>query len=194
MSNEAFNAQLSALIDNELRKDEALFLTRRLVNDPDAAMQLGRYVMIGDAIRRQLPEVMDTRLVERVRAALEAEPALEAAPASSAATMRRILRPLAGLGVAASVAMVGVVYWAGQSSGPTQQQPQALVAAGAAQPVKSASFLPQSQNHQWNRLDPDVQKRLQGYLVNHSEHASTGQLGGVLNHVRIAAQQQQPRD
>lgn len=191
MSNEAFNAQLSALIDNELRNDEALFLTRRLVNDPDAAMQLGRYVMIGDAIRRQLPEVMDTRLVERVRAALEAEPALEVNHAAPAATMRRFLRPLAGLGVAASVAMVGVVYWAGQSSSPTQQ-PQGLVAAGA-QPVKSASFLPQTQN-QWNRLDPDVQKRLQGYLVNHSEHASTGQLGGVLNYVRIAGQQQQPRD
>lgn len=183
MSNEDVKAQLSALVDNELRREEALFLTRRLMRDPDAAAQLGRYFMISDTIRRQLPDLMDSRLVERVGAALETEPAMHL-PAGSAA--RRLLRPLAGLGVAASVAMVAVSYWSDESP-VAGGEPQGFVAAGNS-PIQSPSLLPQPQ-HQWNRLDPDVQRRLQGYLVNHSEHASNGQLGGMLNYVRIAGQQ-----
>lgn len=191
MSNEELNAQLSALMDDELRKDETLFLARRLMHDADAVAQLGRYYMIGDAIRRQLPDVVDTRLAARVSAALDAEPALQVASGVSA---KRFLRPLAGLGVAASVAMVAVNYWGSQE--PTAGEPT-FVAAGT-QPVQSSSLLTTSSQlqpqNQWNRLDPEVQKRLQGYLVNHSEHAATGQLGGVLNYVRMAGQQQEARD
>jgi sigma-E factor negative regulatory protein RseA len=189
MSNEAFETQLSALADDELRRHEVAFLTRRLSRDSEAVAQLGSYFMISDAIRRQLPEVMDTQLVDRVRAALEAEPPLQAEPAAA----RRLLRPLAGLGVAASVAMVAVSYWQ-DADVPTQAgQPQGLVAA-TTQPMQAGALLSapaqQSQQNQWNRLDPGVRKRLQGYLVNHSEHASSGQLGGMLNYVRIAGQQQ----
>lgn len=191
MSNEAFETQLSALVDDELRPHEIPFLARRLGRDPEAIEQLGSYFMIGDAIRRQLPEVMDTRLVDRVRAALEAEPALQLQAAAEPALARRLLRPLAGLGVAASVAMVAVSYWSG-SDPAGKTEPPGLAAAPQTvmpQPIQATSLTPQPQN-QWNRLDPEVQKRLQGYLVNHSEHASTGQLGGVLNYVRIAGQQQ----
>ncbi|HEX5513643.1 MAG TPA: sigma-E factor negative regulatory protein [Gammaproteobacteria bacterium] len=193
MSNEAFKTQLSALVDDEVRPHEIPFLARRLSRDPEAIEQLGSYFMIGDAIRRQLPEVMDTRLVDRVRAALEAEPAFQLQAAAEPALARRLLRPLAGLGVAASVAMVAVSYWSESDSVTKTQQPSGLVAATpqmvTPQPVQAMPLTPQPQN-QWNRLDPEVQKRLQGYLVNHSEHASTGQLGGVLNYVRIAGQQQ----
>jgi sigma-E factor negative regulatory protein RseA len=192
MSNEAFETQLSALVDDELRPHEIPFLARRLSHDPEAIEQLGSYFMISDAIRRQLPEVMDSRLVDRVRAALEAEPALQLQAAAEPALARRLLRPLAGLGVAASVAMVAVSYWS-ESDSVTKTEPSGLVAATpqmvTPQPVQAMPLTPQPQN-QWNRLDPEVQKRLQGYLVNHSEHASTGQLGGVLNYVRIAGQQQ----
>ena len=167
MSNEAFETQLSALVDDELRRHEIPFLARRLSRDPEAIDQLGSYFMIGDAIRRQLPEVMDTRLVDKVRAALEDEPALQAAEPALA---RRLLRPLAGLGVAASVAMVAVSYWSEPGSVSDDPQPQGFIATTPQpQPVQATSLLPQPQRQdQWNRLDPDVQKRWQGYLVNHS--------------------------
>jgi sigma-E factor negative regulatory protein RseA len=184
MNDEEFKAQLSALVDDELRRDEAMFLVRRLSREPEAVDQVGRYFMISDAIRRQLPEVMDSRLAERVNAALQSEPAYQAGPGGAT---RRLLRPIAGLGVAASVAMVAVSYWTGQAPVPGEETPGFV--AASSQPLQSSSFLPQPQN-QWNRLDPDVQRRLQGYLVNHSEHVSTGQLGGVLSYVRIAGQQE----
>lgn len=191
MSNEAFKAQLSALIDDELSRNEVPFLVRRLSQDPEAVSQLGNYFMISDTIKRQLPDVMDVGLAERVRVALEAEPAFQ----RDRGGPRRLLRPLAGLGVAASVAMIALSYWSDQDIAP-DMAPQGFVAAGGStapvQAVSLRSDSPQSQQpvNQWNRLDPEVQKRLQGYLVNHSEHASSGQLGGMLNYVRIAGQQQ----
>jgi sigma-E factor negative regulatory protein RseA len=192
MSNDAFKAQLSALIDDELGRNEVPFLVRQLTQNPEAVSQLGNYFMISDAIKRQLPEVMDAGLAERVRLALEAEPVLQSGRGGGP---RRLLRPLAGLGVAASVAMIALSYWSEQGVAP-DAAPQGFVAAGGSVPVQAVSLrpdspqpAPQSQN-QWNRLDPEMQRRLQGYLVNHSEHASSGQLGGMLNYVRIAGQQQ----
>lgn len=187
MSNEAFESQLSAMVDGELRRHELPFLLRRLSHDQEAVAQLGSYFMISDAMRRQLPELMDTQLMDKIRAALEAEPAMQVEPAA----MRRLLRPLAGLGVAASVAMVAVGYWSNSGPGAGSQAPQQGFVATSAQPVQAGPLLPPTtQQQQWNRLDPNVQKRLQGYLVNHSEHTSSGQLGGMLNYVRIAGQQQ----
>jgi len=112
MQKDALNEQLSALADDELRRDEALFLTRRLSQSPEAVEQLSRYFLISDALRKQLPETID-------------------------------------LGPAVAVTPVSV------------------------------------SDSQWERLDPEVQRRLNLYLVNHSEHSSAGQWGGVLNYVRI---------
>lgn len=178
--NDEIKEQLSALVDDELRRDEAAFLGRRLSGDDAAIDQLGRYFLISDTLRRQLPETVDSRLAERIAAAIDAEPSLQGAAPGLA---RRLVRPLAGLGVAASVAMVAVSLWSPDpSSAPVEGR---FVAAGAAQP---AALLAQPSN-QWERLDPAVQQRLNAYLVNHSEHASTGQFGGVLSYVRIAGQQ-----
>lgn len=188
MSNEAYKTQLSAMMDGELGRHELPFLLRRLSQDEAAVKQLGNYFTISDTLRRQLPELMDTQLVDRVRAALEAEPDLQAEPA----TLRRLLRPLAGLGVAASVAMVAVGYWSQLEQSGTEEvtQPASFVAA-TPQPLQAGALMPAAApQDQWNRLDPDVQRRLRSYLVNHSGHASSGQLGGMLNYVRIAGQQQ----
>lgn len=190
MSNEAFKAQLSSLIDDELKRNEVPLLVRRLARDPEAVSQLGNYFMISDAIKRQLPEVVDVGLAERVRLALEDEPALQDGRRHG----KRFLRPLAGLGVAASVAMIALSYWPNQDAVP-DGAPNSLVAADSSSsvPVHAVSLQPEVSPQpmsEWNRLDPEMQKRLQGYLVNHSEHASSGQLGGMLNYVRIAGQQQ----
>ena len=189
MSNEAFETQLSALVDGELERDELACLLRRLSHDQKAVDQLASYFMISDALRRQLPEVMDTRLVERVREALEHEPPLQAEPALA----RRLLRPLAGLGVAASVAMVAITYWSGLERGDGGQSAAGFAATTLQQQtLQTGPVLPAAapQKQQWERLDPAVQVRLQGYLVNHSEHAAGSQLGGMLNYVRMAGQQQ----
>lgn len=183
--NDEFREQLSALVDDELTRNESAFLVRRLTGDAAAVDQLGRYFLISDALRGQLPDTPPLGLSERVSAALRDEPPLTAPRIGLG---RRFAKPLAGAGIAASVAMLAVGLW---SPEPTSAPPaqQGFVAAGAAtQPVGT---MPVSQ---WERLDPAAQQRLNAYLVNHSEHASSGRFGGVFNFVRIAGQQERDRD
>jgi sigma-E factor negative regulatory protein RseA len=186
MSNDAYKEQLSALVDDELRREESAFLQRRLVKDDEAVAQLGRYFLISDTLRRQLPDTVDTGFAARITAALEAEPAHKLAPPGIA---RRLVRPLAGLGVAASAAMVAVSLWSPEPTGSAAPGGQAAFVAATAGPGPSAVSLVAQPENRWDRLDPQVQQRLNGYLVNHSEHSSTGQFGGVLKYVRIAGQQ-----
>lgn len=181
MKNDELNEQLSAVVDDELRKEEALFLSRRLGRAPEAVERLERYFLISDALRRQLPDSVDLGFAARVSAAIDAEPA----HSLQASLAKRIAAPLTGLGIAASVAMVAVGLWAPEQVGPLDSQP--VVTAGG--PAGSATPVAASQSSEWERLDPEVRKRLNGYFVNHSEHSSTGQFGGVLNYVRIAGQQ-----
>jgi|HigsolmetaGSP11D_1036233.scaffolds.fasta_scaffold00711_11 Negative regulator of sigma E activity len=182
MQKDALNEQLSALADDELRRDEALFLTRRLSQSPEAVEQLSRYFLISDALRKQLPETIDLGLAERVAAALEHEESFNVRPS----LVRRVAKPVAGLGVAASVAVAAITLMSpdGPSSGTVEG---AWVAAAATAPSAAAvAVTPVSvSDSQWERLDPEVQRRLNLYLVNHSEHSSAGQWGGVLNYVRI---------
>lgn len=181
MKNDELKEQLSALVDDELKKDEALFLCRRLANSPEAVEQLGRYFLISDALRRQLPDSVDLRLADRVTAALAQEAELQV---SNGTWGRRLARPLTGLGIAASVAMVAVSMWSADGPAPEGLAATPQVAASPVQPVALGSPV-----QQWDRLDPEVQAKLNGYLVNHSEHSSTGRFGGMLNYVRIAGQQ-----
>lgn len=188
--NDDLREQLSALVDDELRRDEAGFLCRRVGRDEAAVDQLGHYFLISDALRRQLPETLDCRLAERVAAALRDEPGI---PAARHELARRLVRPLAGLGVAASVAMVAVTFWSPQAQSPLSAQsvqPPVIAAAASPTVVAQPVVLRQQSNAAWERLDPAVQQRLNAYLVNHSEHSATGQFGGVLNYVRIAGQQE----
>lgn len=104
MQKDALNEQLSALADDELRRDEALFLTRRLSQSPEAVEQLSRYFLISDALRKQLPETIDLGLAKRVAAALEHEESFNVRPS----LVRRVAKPVAGLGVAASVAVAAI--------------------------------------------------------------------------------------
>ena len=110
MSDDQLSEQLSALVDDELGRDETAFLARRLGRAPQATEQLGRYFLISDTLRRQLPETVSLGLAARVAAALEPEPC-HSAVAAPGGVARRLVRPLAGLGVAASVAMVAVGIW-----------------------------------------------------------------------------------
>jgi len=188
------NEQLSALTDDELGAAELQFLTRRLSGDDEALDQLGRYLLISDAIRGTFTPGQKG-LVDRVSAALADEPAFNERPGRN--RWRGVLRPAAGMAVAASVAMVMVSLWPRPEEGPqvatstvAETAPSSdaqVVADGASStPVQEEAVSATSSDGQWQTLDPEVQRRLNTYLVNHSEHSSTGRFGGVLTYVRIA--------
>ena len=156
--------QLSALTDEELPPSEMALLVRQAERSPEVAAQLGRYAVIREALHRNLPDHVDTELAGRVSAALEHEPA-HAGPAR--VRQRRWVRPVAGVAVAASVALVAIGLWPEQQSSAPGQTPIDTVsvsgtASQAGQPVRA-------ENIQWDRLDPDIQARLQEYAVTRGE-------------------------
>lgn len=202
--NDELKEQLSALIDDELSAEEIELVIRRLPRSPGLLEQMGRYFLIRNALQRELPLGNGNDLAGRVAAALETEPAY-AEPAQGAAPIprrvRTLLRPVAGIGIAASVALVAVMIWPRSGSDVLEvPDTRGLVAEvssstsaeldsspDAEEASDSARFVAETPEPQgWERLDPRVRQRLSGYLVNHSEYSSTGKLGGVMTYVRIA--------
>lgn len=195
-----FKEQLSAMADDELSAEELQFLTRRLSSDAEAIDQLGRYHLLSDALRgNYVPG--GGQLAQRVSAALDDEPALRGERGGG--RFSGLLRPVAGMAVAASVALVMVSLWPQRDGEPVASSTQAAadapaspssqVVADGSSPgsVREQPVSVTTSDGQWQTLDPEVQRRLNTYLVNHSEHSSTGRFGGVLTYVRIAGHEGQ---
>ena len=143
--------EISSLMDGELEAHEAERAIRGCCADSEAARKWQEYHLISDVMRGGRPHPSGT--AERVRKALESEPAIVARP-------RRVLDTTFGrvaLATAASVATIGVVGWIGSQGGqpvPVPVVAKSPAAAPAVQPVV-------------NRVEPapDVQE----YLTAHRQ-------------------------
>jgi sigma-E factor negative regulatory protein RseA len=110
--NEELDSQLSAMFDGELPPAECELLARRLSRDEQLKARWGRYAAIGATIRAEGGVRLNADLARRVSAAIVQEPNLAAAQAVRASTRAPInwMRPVAGLGVAAGVAALSIVW------------------------------------------------------------------------------------
>lgn len=106
--NEAIRMQLSAFVDGELPDNEKDLLIRRLSQDADLRQQVAEFLAIGRAIRGDVQIGGVNALRERIAAELTNRP-LDEADAEPAAPANRLLRPLRGIAIAASVALVAIV-------------------------------------------------------------------------------------
>lgn len=177
---EQIREQISALLDGELPAAEQRLLLERLGRDPALRSCLSRYQLIGDAVHQTLPPQVDLGLADRVMAALDEQPAYHASPAWTA----RAVRPLAGLAVAASVAVVAVLA--------VQQLRTPEPGAGlqvAAKPLPAA-VAPAAAQLSAAQPAPS-RERLNEYLVNHSEYAASGGLAGISPYARIVGYEQE---
>lgn len=105
--NDALKMQISAFIDGELPENESELLLRRLSQDAAMRQQVAQYLTIGRLLRREQEVPGMGELRSRIAAALGEEP-VEAAPVPEP-SRRRYLKPAAGVAVAASVAIVGLI-------------------------------------------------------------------------------------
>lgn len=105
--NEELKSQISAFIDGELPKAEADLLTRRLADDEGLRQQAAAYLEIGRLMRGERSVSGIDELRERVAAALADEP-LPMAGSPAVAGMSW-MKPLTGVAIAASVAMLALV-------------------------------------------------------------------------------------
>jgi negative regulator of sigma E activity len=100
------NDQISAFIDNELSADESALLVRRFERDTDARARAMRYTLIGASLRGELLEPHPSVLRQRVAAALSGAPPTTLRARES--WTQRLARPLLGVGIAATVAVVAI--------------------------------------------------------------------------------------
>jgi len=103
--------EISSLMDGELVAHEAERAIRACCADSEATQKWQEYHLISDVLRGGRPHPSGT--AERVRRALESEPAIVARP-------RRMIDTTFGrvaLAAAASVATIGVVGWMGTQGG-----------------------------------------------------------------------------
>lgn len=203
--------QLSALIDNALDEQQLQSFMQDLKRDSIAdAEKAQRYHLIGDAMRDELDQSSFMDISAAVHRSIEQEPALsetgitadvEAKPKFDLSLLiASWMKPLAGMAVAASVAMVTLfTFSAVQNSDGTGQSAQLVqtsqiesapsqlvkVNPEVARNVRVASTLDTSQK------SPEQQKQLNSYMLQHSGHASQSTMQGMMPYVRAADVQAQ---
>lgn len=183
MSKESLE-HLSSLMDGELSRESGLFLTRRLSSDEKMCDKWERYHLIRDCIRQPGSKQVVTGLRAGLKASLQAEES----PASSSWLNNRWLKPVSGLAIAASVAMVAIVATAPQ---PVVMQTGEVTAQEAkAQPFVSPNTLPLTPGSQAASFAPAQQNqsnRLNAYLLRHNQMARTAGRQGFVSFVPIVA-------
>ncbi|HSH29683.1 MAG TPA: sigma-E factor negative regulatory protein [Thiohalobacter sp.] len=186
--------QISALVDDALPPQERSLLLARMVSDPGLRETWSRYTLIQDALRNHLPERVGPDLSDRVMAVLDTEAAHGRDGARPRLAGWGWTRPLAGLVVAASVAVLAVVMF--QPEAPT---PGAGVQVADAGPAPVSAPAPGAQDYrrvdtsQWQGQQAMVSERLNQYLVNHNEFAARNGMPVVAPHVRIVGYDREPR-
>ena len=105
--NDAIKLQISAFIDGELPENESELLLRRLGQDSALRQQVEEYLAIGRTLRgeRDVPGMGELR--GRINSGLGVEPLPEAQVETFVPS--RFMRPVAGVAIAASVAVVALI-------------------------------------------------------------------------------------
>lgn len=184
MSNESLE-HLSSLMDGELSRDASLFLTRRLFSDDEMCETWERYHLIRDCIRQPGSKQMVTGLSVKLSASLDAEEL----PTVSAWRSNRWLKPVTGLAIAASVALMAIGVTAPQP-GQIQGQDETALVKPANQPFVSPNTLVSSPASQAVSYAPAQQansNRLNAYLLRHNQMARTAGRQGFVSFVPIVA-------
>ncbi|MEM9305107.1 MAG: sigma-E factor negative regulatory protein [Pseudomonadota bacterium] len=191
--------QLSCFIDSELQDAESRFLCRRLSHDTELRSEWHRYHLIGAALRREAGTERCIGLADRISAALEDE-AVPSAATAPPGNGPRWLRPVAGIAVAASVAL-GVYALLDTAPPPgLETAPAPTVAATADNPNFDAvqglpariSTASAPAARAATTVDapiantPITDPRMQAYLLRHNE-AAVGQSQGLVPYIYMVA-------
>lgn len=101
--------KLSSLVDGELEADEADEAVQMLLNNPDFQARWHRYHVMKTVMHNELPGHHDIDITRRVNFALQGEPTVIGPQARSPRAEPKFAKPLTGLAVAATVAIVTLV-------------------------------------------------------------------------------------
>jgi negative regulator of sigma E activity len=198
--------QLSSLLDSALEGDRLTAFMQDLKRDPvKDAETAKRYRLMGDVMRDELDQASFMDISSAVSRAIEQEPAhsvsdmavqkVKTTSAINVSTVfNRWFKPVAGVSVAASVAVVTLLTFnavnkpstsaavqLAQSTGvePVQRVSLPLVNPEIARNIRVASTIEVSKS-------PQQQKQLNIYMLQHSGYASQSTMQGIMPYVRAA--------
>ena len=173
--------QLSALMDDELDAAELELVLRRLKTDDEVRGKWCRYHLANEGMRNGLPENIDLDLGDRIRRAVESEPA----HASGKAAVARWSRPKKGLAVAASLLLV--VATGSMVMTDRGEQPLPVVSETTADTPQLAQVAPETETAGVvvDRWDPAASREVYPYLANHSQLSASGGIRPVLPYARM---------
>ena len=182
--------QLSAYVDGELGRDERRFLERRLDADPELRAALARYYTIGAVARNEFATEA-ARLADRVRRQLDAEAPHGGRGSEPSGNWRRaafLVQPIAGVAIAASVALALVVAWP-MVTGPSRPDAASSTVQIAAEPTAGTLSRVGGQTNQEpvgnDSVDEQLRRQLQPYFMDHNDQSATRPIGGTLESARI---------
>ena len=121
--------QLSAYVDGELPESEAELLIRRLSQDGALRAEVAEFIEIGRSMRGELAPAGVHALRRRVQAALDNDAELPPEIAEPQ-SRRSLFKPLAGVAVAATVAVVAIAGLNRVSTVEPELPPEAATVAG----------------------------------------------------------------
>jgi len=173
---EILHEQLSALVDDELGSGEQPMLLKQLGADPELREQLSRYQLISDALSHHLPPQVDIDFHKGIQSALQSEPAVHVQASVPSSRLTHLFKPLAGLAVAASVAVVAVFSLQTVRDETGSTATPAVAVAPMPNDYLRAEIPAQTVG------SPRTPQSLNAYLVNHNEYAVNR---GMLPYVRL---------
>jgi sigma-E factor negative regulatory protein RseA len=170
--NEELDSQLSAMFDGELPQSECELLARRLSRDEQLKARWGRYAVIGASIRSERGVRLNADLALRVNAVIANEPNIAVRHVERKATRgtARWVRPVAGVGVAAGVAALSILWMRSQALN------DEVVTAAVATPAVENTSAESDNSYVVPRPSPRSSRepatQLANYVVAHSEFSS----------------------
>ncbi len=180
--NELMRDRISALIDEELAPSEHAAVVDQLCASEHLRSTWSRYHLIGDALRRELPDDRAFSIASRVREQLQEEPTV-LVPRSPMRRMPRWVKPMAGTAIAASVAAAAILL--------VPAVPNLPDAATTAE-IAGTDELPTTVRHadadgtRWDLGKPALESKLNTYLVNHRNYAPVANLNGMISYASFA--------
>ncbi|MCP3689028.1 MAG: sigma-E factor negative regulatory protein [Gammaproteobacteria bacterium] len=198
--------KLSVILDEYSDDEAGNAVLDEVIGDINLQYQMHRYQIIGDVMRHELPDHIDPGLCRQVMAEVEKIDSSDKLSANASVFFRGsgffsswpTLRPFAGMAVAASVALISVSIWQTALVSPEQgtgidavisSVQQQKIKTLASQPVLGNTFTVSTgldRGMRWTVIQdvPNLQQKLNAYLVNHTEYSVPVQ--GLIPHVRVA--------
>jgi sigma-E factor negative regulatory protein RseA len=202
------NEKLSAVMDDFQANEEEQKALNELLADINQRNTLSRYQLIGDAMRNEIPPQIRPGFAADVMSQIAQEASLKSSAKKKRITEPEIsslwswlFKPVAGLAVAAAVAVITISTF--QSTQLTNSQPDQLANADASKAkVEMLTQIPVMQNNaqlvstaasprkivngmNWKikRNEPAVQNKLNLYLINHNEYSNS--MSGIIPQARV---------